>query len=552
MSLKDKGNTVKGQTFLNDKTAGLTGSAQNISSQESIIRDNTAGSQISSSEKLKVQWEKAKACIEIADIAFVCLRISIFCGGIGWLLFTDISDKSFEHVNNIFTYFAVYSIVLYLWLFLAPVSKKLIYGFALLFDLSYAPLLVWATGGVESSFFNGFYLITALCSFYYGLVPGTMIAALSAGLYLISCGYELYGIHWTDFMVRIAFLFLLATPLGMLSQKLKSDKKKIEKLNEDLEGTIIELRNVHGQLVQVEKLSALGRLTADVAHEIRNPLTSIGGFARRLNKRLTKGSREKEYADVVVSEVDRLERILRDVLTFSREAKFDMEYQTVNGTVEEALQTFANMCKDQSIRIEEELDESLPEVLIDKDQVRQAMNNLMSNAIDAMSKGGALIVKTYQEEMHNVDYVVVEVADTGPGLPPEALHFIFEPFYTTKEIGAGTGLGLSICKKIIDEHNGLIFVNSEIGKGTAFRMFFPYQNREDGRRIPCWEFTKCGVEKAEGAANMRCPAYPDYGRICWAIAGTFCGKRVSGAIAQKLGNCKKCDFYKHVVEKKDL
>jgi signal transduction histidine kinase len=552
MSIKDEGNTVKRQTLFKEKSAGFVSSGQDMSFGKTVVRNSEDGYQKGSLEKLKVQWKKVKACIEIADVAFICLRIILFCGGIGWLLFTDISDKTFGYVENIFTYFTVYSIVLYLWLFLAPLRKKLIYGFALLFDLLYASLLVWATGGFESSFFNGFYLITALYSFYYGLVPWTIIASISAGLYLISCGYELSGIHWTDFMVRIAFLFLLAAPLGMLSQKLKSDKNKIGNLNKDLEGTIVELRNVHGQLIQVEKLSALGRLTADVAHEIRNPLTSIGGFARRLDKRLTKGSREKEYAEVVVSEVDRLERILRDVLTFSREAKFDMEYQTVNGTVKEALQTFVNMCKDQSIRLEEKLDESLPEVLIDKDQVRQAMNNLMSNAIDAMSKGGTLTVRTYEEEMHKVDYVVLEVADTGQGLPAEALNFIFEPFYTTKEIGAGTGLGLSICKKIIDEHNGLIFVNSEIGKGTAFRMFFPHQNRENGSKIPCWEFTKCGVEKAEGAANMRCPAYPNYGRICWAIAGTFCGKRVSGAIAQKLGNCRKCDFYKLVAEKKVL
>jgi len=503
-------------------------------------------------KKLKDQWNEIKSNIEIADSAFVYLRIIIFCGGLGWLLFSDISKTTFEHVLNVFIFFSIYSLFIYTWLFILPRRKRGIYGWALLFDLIYASLLVWVTGGFDSSFLNGFYLITALYSFYYGLIPGTVIAVVASVLYFVSCGLEFFHLHWTDFFVRIAFMFLLAVPLGMLSQKLKSDKQHIEDLNADLEKYIVELRTVQDKLIQVEKLSALGRLTADVAHEIRNPLTSIGGFARRLNNRLSVGSREKDYAEIVVAEVDRLERILRDVLTFSQESRYEVKYQEINAIIKESLVTFKEVCADQSVVIKEELSTSLPEVLIDKDQVMLAVNNLISNAIDVMPEGGQLTVKTYMEEIIHVDYITVEVMDTGPGLPHDALNMIFEPFFTTKEIGAGTGLGLSICKKIIDEHNGLIFVDSELTKGTSFKMMFPYQRVEVSDQIKCWEYTKCGVERTEGAANMRCPAYPDYGRICWAIAGTYCGKKVSGAIAQKLGNCNKCEFYQRVALKKDL
>ncbi len=507
---------------------------------------------MSSDNYIKAQSNILKANIEVVDIAFVVLRIILFCGGIGWLVFSDISQETFKSVNRVFIFFAAYSLFIYGWLFLNPVSKKSIYRAALFFDLVYASLLVGVTGGFDSSFLNGFYLITALYSFYYGLVPGAIIAAVASCLYFFSSGYELSLLHWTDFFVRIAFMFLLAVPLGMLSQKLKKDKSHIEGLNKDLEKYIEELRSVQGQLIQVEKLSALGRLTADVAHEIRNPLTSIGGFARRLNNRLFKGSREKEYAEIVVAEVDRLERILRDVLTFSQETRTEMKYQEVNGIIKEALKTYEGMSSDQSVRIATDYGHELPPVLIDKDQVRLAVNNLITNAIDAMPGGGVLRVKSYLEERFEVDYIVVEVVDDGAGLPNEALNMIFEPFFTTKEIGAGTGLGLSICKKIIDEHNGLIFVDSELGKGTSFKMMFPHQKDEDKTKIKCWEYTKCGVENSEGAANMRCPAYPDYGRICWSIAGTFCGKKVSGAIAQKLGNCKKCEFYQRVAAHKNL
>ncbi len=503
-----------------------------------------------------------KPCIEIADIAFISLRIIILLGGIGWLIFSHISPKTFLDVGNLFIFFALYSVFVYLWMFFSPVKKRTIYIFSLFFDFLFTSLLVRVTGGFDSHFLNAFYLMTALYSFYYGLLGGAVIALIAAILYIASGNFDFYKHHWADFSVRIAFLFLLAIPLGMLSQKLKKDKFQITSLNKDLKIYIKELQKVHGRLIQIEKLSELGRLAADVAHEIRNPLTSIGGFARRLDKKLLQARnikecaqimiKEKEYAEIIISEVNRLERILRDILTFSREAKYNIEYQDINSVIKESLQTFLDICNEQSIHIVEKLNSSLPQVLIDKDQVRLAVNNLISNAVGAMPDGGTIQINTFMEELYAVNYVVVEVADTGHGIPDEKLTMIFEPFYSSKEIGAGTGLGLTICKKILDEHNGLIQVESELSKGTSFKLFFPYQNEEEGKKTKCWEFNKCGVEKAEGSVGMRCPAYPNYGRICWAVAGTFCGKRVSGAIAQKLRDCRKCEFYKKVVELKDL
>jgi signal transduction histidine kinase len=513
-------------------------------------------------KKLKTQWDIVKNNVEIADIAFIFLRIIILCGGIGWLIFSQISQKKFGEVGNLFVFFIFYSFLIYLWLFFFPEKKKTAYGFSLFFDLLFTSLLVWITGGFDSNFFTGFYLITALYSFYYGLVSGAAIAVTATVLYLVSSNYDFNKLYWTDFSVRAALFFLLALPLGMLSQKLKRDKDKIGILNKDLKRYIEELQKVHGRLIQVEKLSELGRLAADVAHEIRNPLASIGGFARRLDKKLSQVTneieciaiiaKEREYAEIIISEVKRLERILRDTLTFSREVKYNLEHQEINGIVEESFLTYVNSCNEQSILTNIKLGASLPQVLIDRDQVKFALNNLISNAIDSMPEGGNIQIKSFMEELHAVNYVVIEVADTGSGISEEKLTKVFEPFYSSKEIGAGTGLGLSICKKIIDEHNGLIRVESELGKGTSFKLFFPYQSKEEESKVKCWEFNKCGVEKTMGAEIIKCPSYPNYGRICWAIAGTFCGSKVSGTIALKLGDCKKCEFYKRVVVRKDL
>ncbi len=512
--------------------------------------------------KIKRHWDEVKPCIEAVDIAFVCLRIIIFCGGIGWLIFSRVSQKTFVDVSSLFIFFVVYSAFICLWFFFSPDKKRALYVVSLILDFLFTALLVKVTGGYDSHFLNAFYLMTALYSFYYGLVPGVVIASIAAALYLVSGDFDFNEHYWADLSVSIAFLFMLALPLGILSQKLKRDKHEITTLNKDLKVYIKELQNVHGRLIQVEKMSELGRMAADVAHEIRNPLTSIGGFARRLEKKLLEITnekdfaniilKEKEYAEIIISEVNRLERILRDILTFSREVKYNIESREINGIIMESLQTFNELCNEQSIQIKTALNTSLPELLIDKDQVRQAINNFISNAIDVMPQGGAIKISTSNEELYNVHYITVEVADTGHGIPDEELNMIFEPFYSSKEIGSGTGLGLSICKKIVDEHNGLIRVESELGKGTSFKMFFPYQSEEEGKKIKCWEFNKCGVEGTEGAAVMRCPAYPDYGRICWVVAGTYCGKKVSGAIAQKLGDCQKCGFYEKVIVSKEL
>jgi hypothetical protein len=123
---------------------------------------------------------------------------------------------------------------------------------------------------------------------------------------------------------------------------------------------------------------------------------------------------------------------------------------------------------------------------------------------------------------------------------------IFEPFFSTKEIGHGTGLGLSITRKIIEEHGGFIGAESIVEKGSTFSLYFPYQSEEDSLKVKCWEYMKCGRDKD---STIRCPAYPDFGRICWAVAGTFCEAKVQGTFAQKYEDCRRCGFHQKITKK---
>jgi hypothetical protein len=180
-------------------------------------------------------------------------------------------------------------------------------------------------------------------------------------------------------------------------------------------------------------------------------------------------------------------------------------------------------------------------ILIDRVHVRQGIDNIVSNAIDAMPDGGTLTMSTKVEGINNLIYVAVHVADTGSGIADDKLALVFEPFHTTKVIGHGTGLGLSITKKIIEEHGGFIRAKNNLKCGITFSLYFPYQSDEDLLAVPCWEFMKC---KRDRNNEVKCPAYPNFGRVCWVVAGTFCEGKVQGTFAQKYQNCRRCDFFK--------
>lgn len=275
--------------------------------------------------------------------------------------------------------------------------------------------------------------------------------------------------------------------LGVISLQLEKGYKR-KKEDDDLMASvantlagIIERRrtekekeHLREQLVQAEKLSALGRLTANVAHEIRNPLTSIGGYARRLKKKMPQGTYEKEYVGIIIAEVDRLEKILRNVLTYSREPHLNLESHDIAGIIDESLKTFEIVCRERSIKIEKAFT-ALPPIVADGDQLREVIDNLISNAIDSMPGGGTLTISTAKGVFNEIVYLTLKVTDTGEGIPGDKLKLIFEPFFTTKVLEQGTGLGLAISKKIVEDHGGFVRVESSVGKGSSFSIHIPYR-----------------------------------------------------------------------------
>jgi signal transduction histidine kinase len=412
----------------------------------------------------------------------------------------------------------------------------------LMTDFSLYPFDRWIRGKiVNTSLFTVLFLILSATLFYliFWKFIHKPIRILSEGMERVTAGDLSHMVPnpSNDELGRLALTF------NNMTNELNSSRKKMETwaqtLEEEVEKQTVEIGKAHDRMVQAEKMAALGRLTADIAHEIRNPLSALGGFGRRLQK-IAVGSKEKEYSGIIVEEVNRLERILRDILTFSREAKLCFEKIPVTVVARESIITFSELCAEHAIGIVLDFASDLP-VLIDKVHVRQGIDNIVSNAIDAMPDGGTLTVSTKVEGINNLIYVAVHVADTGSGIAGDKLALVFEPFHTTKVIGHGTGLGLSITKKIIEEHGGFIRAKNNLKSGITFSLYFPYQSDEDLLAVPCWEFMKC---KRDRNNEVKCPAYPNFGRACWVVAGTFCEGKVQGTFAQKYQNCRRCDFFK--------
>lgn len=339
----------------------------------------------------------------------------------------------------------------------------------------------------------------------------------------------------------------LAGNFNAMTMELAASRRRMECLTEGLERQVAaktaEVRRTEGRLAAAERLAALGRLTAEIAHEIRNPLTSLGGYARRLLRTVSSDT-EKEYARIVVAETTRLENLLRDVLDFSRPSRFDLRRLSLVPVVRESLAAFGERCAERGILVEQEL-AAAEEVFVDAGHVRRAVDNLMANAIDAMPAGGILRASIRLVAARCLSFVAVIVEDTGPGMPEADLSRLFEPFWTTKKMGAGTGLGLSITRKIVEAHAGFITVANRPGGGLVASLLFPYQDDEALSRTPCWEAMLCN--RAGEDAPDPCPAWPHFGRACWAVAGTHCEGEPQGTHARNLGDCSGCDFFRQRV-----
>ncbi len=245
-------------------------------------------------------------------------------------------------------------------------------------------------------------------------------------------------------------------------------------LYNDLKWKMIELKTTQEQLVHSTKMAAIGELSANIAHEINNPLTSVLGYTTHLLKTLDLPEAPRRILGMMEQETLRVRKIIRNLLDFARQKPSWMQPADIARPLREAVALVQGMANKASVSIHEDYPPAPVTVNMDHNEMKQVFINIINNAIQAMPRGGDLRIRLDGSGDHEM---AVEFADTGVGIAPEQQGKIFEPFFSTKDNGAGTGLGLSISYRIVKNHGGRIVAESEVGRGTVFRVFLPvYQN----------------------------------------------------------------------------
>ncbi|NPV44596.1 MAG: hypothetical protein HPY70_11595 [Firmicutes bacterium] len=264
----------------------------------------------------------------------------------------------------------------------------------------------------------------------------------------------------------------LGSRIPRISGELDQVAETINQMAFELE----EKKKLEEQLHRSERLAALGQLVSGIAHELRNPLGIIRATVQIMEKSVKEKKEVEEYTSIIKEQVDRQNRIIKELLDFARPSPPRMEPVNLNALLDSVLTFTGGYAKNKGVDLITEKQDNLPPVMADGEKIKQVMVNLILNGIQAIEKKGEMVIKTYTRG----DKVIAEFTDTGPGIPREHLENIFNPFFTTKD--TGTGLGLAISYQIMKMHHGAIEVESSEGKGSTFRMTLPALIQMEGEK----------------------------------------------------------------------
>ncbi|MCX6620929.1 MAG: ATP-binding protein, partial [Acidobacteria bacterium] len=267
--------------------------------------------------------------------------------------------------------------------------------------------------------------------------------------------------------MEILDFFLVGLVAGTLADRERKQKESLERTTAQLNAVYQELQQNFERMKRSERLYAIGQLSAGLAHEVRNPLASIGGAAAILKKKPKSEERRLEFLEIIEKECLRLNRLLTNFLEFARPRAPQYQLAEVGPILESVAGLAAHSVGSQPIQLRTNAAPDVPAITCDPEQIKQVLLNLTINSVQAMPEGGEIVLSTRMDGVR----VVIEVKDQGPGISPENLDRIFDPFFTTKD--NGTGLGLSVAHQIVSQHGGILNAKNNSGRGVTFSLLLP-------------------------------------------------------------------------------
>lgn len=277
----------------------------------------------------------------------------------------------------------------------------------------------------------------------------------------------------------------LASSFNTMTTALRNSRAELRDwaytLEQKMEKRTQELRRAQAETMRGEKLASVGLLASGIAHELNNPLTGILTFSHLLRQKMPDKSPEAEDLDLVIRETKRCAATIKRLLDFAREKQPEKKFTDLNHVIEDTVRIVERPAYLRDIEITLDLDRTLPPIWIDADQIKQVIMNMLVNAQHAVEEKGSITIRTRrsphprapEQTAEPMPMLAISIVDTGCGIPEKDLRRIFDPFFTSKDVGKGTGLGLSISHGIVEAHGGLIEVESKVGEGSAFHVFLP-------------------------------------------------------------------------------
>ncbi len=417
-------------------------------------------------------WHAIFRLLERDERVFAVLLAVAMVGGLATLGLVPLRPRQQIDLPALVTWFAMYKLGVFALVTVNPSATRGIFVAALAIDLLLVFALLYLTGGGDSLFYLLFFPLVAVNAYYFGPWVGGGVALVAGGLYALAAALVPPWVGWPPVVILSALVGLPAVALGLVADRERRARGEVERLNDELTGTLNRLQTAQQDLLVAERMATVGRLSLKVAHEVRNPISAIELNAEMLQDivRERPGKDMEEAVGLVTAirdQVTTLDALTEEYLAFARFPKPHFEEESVNDLVRELADFVRPVATRQGLTVRVEIDPAVPLFELDRSLLRQAVLNLVKNGLEALSSGGELTIVSRVSGAA----VEIDVSDTGGGISHDVASRLFEPFFTTKP--QGTGLGLSIATQIVEEHGGQLTWRNVAGRGATFTIRLP-------------------------------------------------------------------------------